>query len=98
VQVKGVRDMAGCIDCIHYEVCDYRDPARYETMQELKNDCRHCIPTADVVEVVRCKDCKHYKPQTGAQNWNSKVKYCCRCTVVKVKETDFCSFGERKHE
>lgn len=41
--------MVGCQDCIHYEVCDYRDPARYETIQELKNDCRHCIPTADVV-------------------------------------------------
>lgn len=40
--------MVGCQDCIHYEVCDYRDPARYETIQELKNDCRHCIPTADV--------------------------------------------------
>lgn len=44
--------MVGCQDCIHYEVCDYRDPARYETIQELKNDCRHCIPTADVVPSV----------------------------------------------
>lgn len=41
--------MVSCKNCIHYEVCDYRDPARYATIQDLKKDCRHCIPTADVV-------------------------------------------------
>jgi hypothetical protein len=41
--------MVGCQDCIHYEVCDYRDPAIYGTIQDLKNDCRHCIPASDVV-------------------------------------------------
>ncbi len=41
--------MVGCKDCIHHEVCDYRDPERYAAIQDLKNACRNCIPTADVV-------------------------------------------------
>lgn len=52
------------------------------------------IPAADVVEVVRCKDCKYYKPESR----NGKVKYCCRSAFVKVGEMDFCSYGERKED
>lgn len=50
----------------------------------------------DTVEVVRCKDCKHYKPQTLSKRWENKTKYCCRGTTVKVKDNDFCSYGEPK--
>lgn len=52
-------------------------------------------PTADVVEVVRCRDCKHY--------------ICGKCDKIfyimdgyyqggfEVKQpTDYCSYGERK--
>ena len=44
-----------------------------------------CVPTADVVEVVRCKDCKH-------------KDYCCRNVVKfdKDEERRFCSYGERR--
>lgn len=45
-------------------------------------------PAADVVEVVRCKDCK----------WFNEIG--CAISIVddsdKPKEDDFCSFGERK--
>lgn len=50
----------------------------------------------DVVEVVRCKDCKNYKPQIKSAQWNNKKRYCCRSAAVKVNDDDFCSFGERK--
>ena len=42
-------------------------------------------PTADVVEVVRCKDCKH-------QN------QCCEFIMIsgKDKNIDFCSYGTPK--
>lgn len=40
-------------------------------------------PTADVVEVVRCKDCKH---------WNKGDCYRLEMSM----EDDFCSYGERK--
>ena len=48
------------------------------------------LPAADVVPVVRCRDCKHLGTFRG--------KLYCRhnCGVVKPKEDDFCSYGERK--
>lgn len=54
-------------------------------------------PTADVVEVVRCKDCKFW----GIPHANDieKAHYCCRdnmwCMPLRFAE-DFCSYGERK--
>ena len=46
------------------------------------------IPTADVVEVVRCKDCEFFSPKTDI----------CRCHDTPIYEDDFCSYGERKEE
>lgn len=40
------------------------------------------MPSADVVEVVRCKDCKYRA---------KGLPYC-----AYFGETDFCSYGERK--
>ena len=54
-------------------------------------------PTADVVEVVRCKDCKHLEVI------NSREVYAkCRMTDLEFKPFDidtrkhFCSYGERR--
>lgn len=54
------------------------------------------LPAADVVEVVRCKDCK----------WKGKLRFCSYdcCTNpnygmasgVELREDDFCSYGERE--
>ena len=48
-------------------------------------------PTVDAVEVVRCRDCKHYKPD----------EYECGCDFAGglpyVKADDFCSCGERRN-
>ena len=44
-------------------------------------------PTADVVEVVRCKDCKH-------SNDDGTI---CRYSIGRtVEPIHFCSYGERK--
>ncbi len=50
------------------------------------------LPTADVVEVVRCKDCIYYEDGKGY------VPYCCNVENMfeQMKPTDFCSYGERK--
>ena len=45
----------------------------------------HSIPAADVVPVVRCKDCKHY--DIGGS--------CIICGFQSRKPDDFCSYGER---
>ena len=54
------------------------------------------FPTADVVEVVRCKDCIHYDYQYRREKWESAQKSCCRSAIVKVRPNDYCSFGLRK--
>jgi hypothetical protein len=55
-------------------------------------------PTADVVEVVRCKDCKYYKVRETAGYGVRSVKSCCRSANKRVNEEDYCSYGERREE
>ena len=43
-----------------------------------------CQPTADVVEVVRCKDCESYNGH----------RYC-NYHADPVMDDDFCSYGEK---
>lgn len=50
----------------------------------------------DVVKVVRCKDCEHYKPQTQSAHWKNITNYCCRTVSIKMKPNDYCSYGELK--
>ena len=56
-------------------------------------------PAADVVEVVRCRECVHWKP-TGSKAGNSfsDMEYIGGCEFTKYcrRESDFCSYGERK--
>ena len=62
------------------------------------------IPTEDVVKVVRCKDCKHFKPLSDGSwinqnredgicyalvNYHDSERYC-------VRPDHFCSYGELK--
>lgn len=52
-------------------------------------------PAADVVEVVRCKDCK-YKTVTSDGEYNPEDIVCGYFMSDGFMETDFCSYGERK--
>ena len=56
-------------------------------------------PTVDAVEVVRCRECKHWKP-TGSKGGKSfsDMEYIGGCEFTKYcrRESDFCSYGERK--
>lgn len=47
-------------------------------------------PTADVVEVVRCKDCKHWLGHPEDMYGD------CGLTYTYLANYDFCSEGERK--
>ena len=56
-------------------------------------------PTVDVAEVVRCRDCQHWKPSgSKAGNSFSDMEYIGGCEFTKYyrRESDFCSYGERK--
>ena len=51
------------------------------------------IPTADVVEVVRCKNCEHFKA------YSDPLKgFYGECMVREsdIGEDDYCSYGIRK--
>lgn len=49
-------------------------------------------PTVDAVEVVRCKDCKHYRTR-----W---VGFCelIGNENIQREDDDFCSWGERRED
>ena len=62
-------------------------------------DCIECIPSADVMKVVRCKDCKHYTDNINDDNLRNG--FCERLKNYYFdthKPTDYCSFGERKSD
>lgn len=51
------------------------------------------IPTADVVEVVRCKDCVYFKNDTDYCKEHKKG-YCEWDKTIKSRN-HFCSYGEK---
>ena len=55
----------------------------------------------DAVEVVRCRDCQHWKPSgSKAGNSFSNMEYIggCEFTNYYRRESDFCNYGERKED
>ena len=56
-------------------------------------------PTIDAVPVVRCRECKNWKPSgSKAGNSISDMEYIGGCEFTKYcrRESDFCSYGERR--
>lgn len=87
--------MANCVECFHKEICLHRanilnDTYSYLGIKYDTENCKYYTPTADVVEVVRCKDCRF---------WIDKA-----CTTVNGAGPDkyipngdwFCCSGLRK--
>lgn len=55
------------------------------------------VPAADVVPVVRCKDCKWFVDNNGGEWYGCKMFQVVRITPEDApKPDDFCSYGERK--
>jgi len=50
------------------------------------------LPTVDAVEVVRCKDCKHYKEYDG------EIECWARPMLFPREPDDYCSMGERREK
>ena len=54
------------------------------------------LPAADVAEVVRCKDCKDFRPWGGQSKLGDCMVYVCDGeNPFTMEETDFCSDGDR---
>lgn len=54
------------------------------------------LPSADVVEVVRCKDCKHY--YFADNRIPQEQRYVCDLDGDRWKPDNFCSYGERRED
>lgn len=65
-------------------------------IRDVFNMCVNCVnqtPTADVVEVVRCKDCEYWHSPTNDDMHYCKLRFGLQGIVA---ESDFCSYGKRR--
>ena len=81
----------------------YSNGTEYVPIYRMKQWFEHCRDqqrlTIDAVEVVRCRECKHWKPSgSKAGNSFSDMEYIggCEFTNYYRSESDFCSYRERK--
>jgi len=73
-----------CEKCVHYEVCDRSSRMIWARLSKEK-------VCTDFMEVVRCKDCKHFiQEEHGCEHFGYYSH------TPWVDEVDFCSYGERK--
>jgi hypothetical protein len=98
--------MAKCEDCICFKSCQawcvaidkaLKTDAATEELQ--KNNAELCPSfknTADVVWVVRCKDCKHFGKNKTYRDTKLPISFCDKFHHNITTENDFCSYGERK--
>lgn len=93
-----------CKDCIHFDICEIMED-QYGIKKLLPEQCHYSKDKSTVAEVVRCKDCKHYK-KNGWCNENSHFEDADRnqCGEDECEyytyflPDDFCSHGERKDD
>jgi hypothetical protein len=78
-----------CKDCHQYKDIHCRSCYIDDVLLEIED-----MPTADVVPVVRCKDCEHYKTDSYYCQ-KTKQGYCELDNNVKQKQ-GYCSYGERR--
>ena len=82
-------------DAIEAIKCNWPD-SRYTILREALD---MAIKALEAVPVVRCRECKHWKPSgSKAGNSFSDMEYIggCEFTNYCRRESDFCSYGERK--
>lgn len=94
-----------CKECFHFKVCDsgrhigeyIEDDGIYS--EGVEKECITFIPSADVVEVVRCKDCKHYSLAMLKCCFPLDDKHTFDEYVPPIwQPNDYCSYGERREE
>lgn len=59
-------------------------------------DSSKALSSADVVEVVRCEDCKYF--DSGTDEDGKLFFKCIGWVYGETRKDDFCSHGERKDE
>lgn len=84
----------GCISALHVQAKGDLVQEGAIKLVEATRDYIASLSTADVVEVVRCKDCRYYQDSKV----NEKGFLICPASSMEITETGYCSYGERKIE
>lgn len=83
-----------CKNCIHYNICSLWTTSDLDEDRAYEYCFGHFDSASDMVEVVKCKDCKYLEIDKGWQGG--------RACLMRGGDTgwchdnDFCSYGERK--
>ena len=80
-----------CRSCFHSYVCEQFNEHRDIDNKHCHFYNDHFVPTADMVEVVRCKDCRIATEDIMIDGW-----FYCNNNNQTHKPDHFCSYGERK--
>lgn len=76
--------MKRCEECLHLDVCNALESNNIAKVPPIYCGCFK--EAADVVEVVRCKECKHFISEVCRHDFAMNLS----------RGDDFCSYGERK--
>ena len=85
--------MATCKECVHYDFCASVESCAIRIIlagNKADERCKLFKPAADVVEVVRCKDCG-----MSRETEDEEYLFCMQFKDTVDKQA-FCSYGERK--
>ena len=87
------------MNCNRKDIC-YNYPKHCELCQATSDmlNCYPCFQDKDIVEVVRCKDCKY----STKDKYHAVSVVCTRFKTGqfthRMQPMNFCSYGERKEE
>lgn len=89
------REKAIAICQSHYEHClKMHDFSGDSVAYDIRSDIQG-LPTADAVEVVRCKDCEHSTLMYGTYVCNNtQSPWFNDVFDINMEANDFCSYGE----
>lgn len=93
--------MSICSLCVHSDACQAwvrHGKALYEDFEYSTDNCPQFTNNYNIVEVVRCWQCKHskeYKCKVDPMR-NHLVCFRREHYSCPVEEDDFCSYGERR--
>jgi hypothetical protein len=99
--------MSKCENCVKSDVCAHRANIKNDTYAYMgvtydTENCLHYKDKSLCVEVVRCKDCEHWKclslDPIIANLWGECHRPLGDYSCCETSENDYCSYAERKLE
>lgn len=81
---------------VHKKMKRLKEEGLIDFVPNGKRTIKIVTPTADVVEVVRCKDCEHYGANKTYRPPYFEFAFCYKFHHNIMRENDFCSYGEKK--